>query len=86
VAALAAGASRGAAAAAEAPTSLTREEKITIDTEFTLDKNYWLSYQNIQRACYYVINKIIDGHTRCPTLSRAQVRTQACPSGKFLIQ
>jgi hypothetical protein len=41
VTALAVGGCRGAAAPAAAPISLTREEKTTIDAEFTLDKKYW---------------------------------------------
>jgi hypothetical protein len=31
-----------------------------IDTNFTHERNYWQSFQNVKRACYNVLNQNID--------------------------
>jgi len=40
--------------------ALDRATQATIDTDFVLRRNYWLSYLNIKRACYNVLDKTID--------------------------
>ncbi len=32
----------------------------SIDANFVRERNYWLSYKNIKRACYNILNKTID--------------------------
>ena len=40
--------------------ALDRATQASIDSNFICEQNYWLSYKNIKRACYNVLNKTID--------------------------
>ena len=40
--------------------ALDRATQASIDSNFIFEQNYWLSYKNIKRACYNVLNKTID--------------------------
>ena len=40
--------------------ALNPTTQATIDADFVLRRNYWLSYLNIKRACYNVLDETID--------------------------
>ena len=40
--------------------ALDRATQASIDSNFICEQNYWLSYKNIKRACYNVLDKTID--------------------------
>jgi hypothetical protein len=40
--------------------ALDRAMQASIDANFGREQNYWLSYKNIKRACYNVLNETID--------------------------
>jgi hypothetical protein len=40
--------------------ALNRATQATIDADFVLCRNYWLSYLNIERACYNILDETID--------------------------
>jgi hypothetical protein len=40
--------------------ALNRATQASIDANFVHGRNYWLSYKNIKRACYNVLNKTIE--------------------------
>ena len=40
--------------------ALDRTTQAMIDADFVLRRNYWLSYLNIKRACYNVLDETID--------------------------
>jgi len=40
--------------------ALDRATQASIDANFVLEQNYWLSYKKIKRACYNVLNETID--------------------------
>ena len=40
--------------------ALDRATQASIDARFVRERNYWLSYKNIKRACYNVLDETID--------------------------
>ena len=40
--------------------ALDRATQASIDANFLRERNYWLSYKNIKRACYNVLDETID--------------------------
>ena len=40
--------------------ALDRATQASIDARFVREQNYWLSYKNIKRACYNVLDETID--------------------------
>jgi hypothetical protein len=41
-------------------TPLDRATQATIDATFLRARNYWLSHQNIKRACFNMLNNNVD--------------------------
>jgi hypothetical protein len=57
-------------------TPLTRMEEATVDTTFNCQKHYFLSLQNIKRACFMALNATSTMHLRCQTIPASMDGTQ----------